>query len=303
MAFLTIWKFLRVPNLLLVVFTQVFVFVFLLYPHLKTYPGTLSMIQVVILGICTTSIAAAGYVINNIFDRNIDSFQSEKGMIPNPINLASAWMIYGAMVLIGFFLSYWLAIETNQLGSLYFFPLASGLLAIYAVRLKCSPILGNLLVAAFTAGVILIIPYANADALNLLRTSDPMVWFQLMYRLLYLSMFAFTINFIREIIKDIEDHSFDVTVNCQTTAVYFGVNKSAHIALTFWFVHLVLWLIHFKQNGMHSSWPFIIGLIIFPIAALSYLGATHKQKNHLSLLSLGLKLYMFLGLIYWCLCN
>lgn len=300
MGFVTIWKFLRIPNLLILIITQWLVYSFFFKPFLEFNPHTLSSLHLILLSVTTALVASAGYVINNIRDFKLDATQKHKSFIPTPIKLHWAWRIYWLLVLTGALLSVFIANYADRNEALIWYPLATILLAWYSYQLKCSPLLGNVLVACFTSGVILLIPYAYWSEFIELRNGDPLLWNRLFYSLILLSLFAFNINFVREIIKDIQDSSADAAAQCNSTAVYYGASTAGKIALLFWCIHILIWMIHFYFNST-TLFKWSTGIfVIIPVAYLSYSIVLSLNEHRLNKLSLGLKLYMLTGLLYWC---
>ncbi|MBK9109144.1 MAG: UbiA family prenyltransferase [Saprospiraceae bacterium] len=289
----------RFPNLLLIFACQQWVYHFHLKAHLPPEPETLSNLDFFYLSINTLLIAAGGFIINNIFDSKLDAAIPLKNPIPNYIKLRDAWILYFLTVALGIMLTVWLADKTNRWEAIFLNPLSALLLFLYSWKLKCSPIVGNIAVSAFTCGVILIIPFAFWPSLKILRALDFYLWLSLIYPILMLALFAFLVNFIREIFKDMEDMESDATQNCNSTAVYYGKPNALKIAQFFWIILILILSFHIYQFYSKQHLIYLFLFIVLPVIVLSIFIFKPLLKRRITLVSLGLKCFMLSGLIYW----
>ena len=151
-------------------------------------------------------IAAAGYIINDYFDQNIDQINKPTKMVVNTI-INRRWVIFWHMVLslAGLFFTmlalpiqlYWHLVLGN-LGAIL-------LLWFYSTNFKKQLLIGNIIISLLTAWVILILFFAKFPLLLdelLLVDHDKVRFFRL--SILYAS-FAFIISLVREVVKDMED--------------------------------------------------------------------------------------------------
>src|SRR4028118_712205 len=89
------FRLIRWPNLAFIVLTQL-LFYFCVYKSL--YPGNESLHQLIWLIIASVLIAAAGYIINDYFDLNIDKVNKpQKNVVDKVIN--RRWAIIWHLVL------------------------------------------------------------------------------------------------------------------------------------------------------------------------------------------------------------
>lgn len=292
-------SFIRFPNLFIIFVCQQWVYYFHLKAHLPLESDTLSALDFCLLSINTLLIAAGGYIINNIFDSKLDATIPQKNPIPKDIKLSKAWGIYFLTVTSGIVLTLWLAAKTNRWDAILLNPLTVFLLFLYSWKLKCTPILGNVVVSMFTCGVIILVPFAFWPELKILRSLDFYLWVRLIYPLIMLAIFAFLLNLIREIFKDIQDTESDETQNCPSTAVYYGKSVALKIAQFFWIILILILGFHIYQFHDRQHLIYFFLFIVLPVILLSIYIFKPLLNSHITFVSLGLKYFMLSGLIYW----
>ncbi len=292
-------RMLRLPNLIMIIFIQLIIYAYFIHPYFLSEELALSKFQCMLTLFTLLCIAASGYVLNNIYDIDIDSLDETKRIIPNYFSLRFSWIFYSALVIIGFLCAIYLSYSSGFFKSFIIYPIAILSLWLYSFKLKCFPLIGNLLVSILTGSVIAIIPYVFWDNLQELRLSDYNSWAELMYRFIMLFIFAILSNLAREIIKDIEDVDSDRTFSCNSTANYFGIKKSNFIALNVWLALLIICGSAFWFT--EGLLPRLLFLLIIGIPALSIfiLITKAEEKNHFFRLSLYIKIFMILGTFYW----
>ncbi|HEX5626010.1 MAG TPA: UbiA family prenyltransferase, partial [Saprospiraceae bacterium] len=232
-------RMLRLPNLALIACTQWLVYLAIMQPVLAEDAGA-STLSFWTLVIATLLVCASGNVINNIFDRDLDAADPRLALIPVHFSLRQSWWLYGLLVVLGAAWTGWIAWSNGYVHSWWLYPAACGLLFSYSAKLKCTPLAGNLLVAAMTMAVIGIIPYAYWDPLEALRQNDPSYWATLIYKLIMLFLFAGVTNLAREVIKDLEDMDTDRVAGCASTAAYFGASTGKAFGLMIWSAVIIM---------------------------------------------------------------
>ena len=222
----------RWPNLLIVAGLQIIVY----YRLLNYDQSVVSTVDAYLLVLLTMLISAAGYIINDYYDSDIDRINKpDKWIVGNTISTSLVLNVYKGIIVVGAVLAIWIAVRLNMLLYLPVYLLAVVGLQIYSSRLKCSPFIGNLWVAMFCGSVILIMAVPDL----IVRTMDilkPQFWFYI--------CFAFVITFYREVVKDVEDIEGDLQYGCQTFVVKYGMKAGKILALcsaTCLFGMLILW--------------------------------------------------------------
>ena len=208
---------------------------------------------------------AAAMVINDYYDRKIDTINEPQRPIPSGVvKPAEALALMTVLVIVGFIFS--LLIVPY---GLICFTVAAASLAITAVYLtigKRSGLPGNFLVSACVA-----IPFIYGS-ITATGTVGLNVW-------LFASM-AFFSNTGREITKGIVDVKGDSTEGIKTLAVRFGEKKAAIIAVIFFMVAVALTPITWLM-GLVGLWfiPFVLITDIgLGICSVLLLIDTSRQK-------------------------
>ena len=212
---------LRPINLVIVALTQLFFTYIVLFPALgrENISSLDQWINAVII-LITLVVTAGGYIINDIFDKEIDLINKPQKAIRD----VAFWnRSYKALFLLGFVL---VSILSYHFGHPYFmaiYLLAWLSLHRYSSSWKCKPLIGNLVVSLFSASVILVVlaPYISDLALFQAEELD-----QIIRPFSYYFIFAFFTSLVREIVKDMEDHAGDQAAGCNTIAVSIGIPRT-----------------------------------------------------------------------------
>lgn len=291
-------KLIRYKNLLMLAFMQLlFRYAFL---EQQNIPLALNGWQYALLVLSTVLLAAAGYVINNIYDVATDTINKPNDVvIGKGISETAAYNIYIGLnitgVAIGFLLSN--IILRPSFASL--FILIASLLYFYATTLKQIMILGNFVVALLLAVSVLII--GVFDLFPVTNSDNQAQMASLFSILTDYALFAFMINFIREIVKDIEDVNGDYNQGMNTLPIAIGISRAAKIALGFAIIPFILSLLYintyfFKNDLLIAtlySFIFVLAPLLYFIVKI-FTAKNQKDYHHLSTV---LKLILFFGIL------
>lgn len=299
-------RLIRFPNLLLMAFTQYMVRWCLIYPIFKIKGLELQMSELsfFFLALSTVLIGAAGYIINDYCDVNIDKINKpEKQIIDKYITRKSAMTVYWTIniiaVSIGIVLSYQIGMWSF---SLIYFIMAGGLWY-YSSTFKREFLIGNILIALFTA----LVPLISGLIELLLSYKEyvvifPSLSFKNIWILLFgLCTFAFIITLLREIIKDIEDYEGDKKEGCQTLPVVVGIKGSKIITISISIITMIA-LAHLQTQQIQAkniaSFIYFIFALQLPFAFLIFKIFSAKDKNDFKFASTLCKGIMFMGISY-----
>lgn len=161
---------------------------------------------------------AAGNVINDYFDYNIDLINKPERPIPSGrISLENGrnygYLLFLAGTICGFLISYMTG-NWIPFGIVVF---ADVVLYLYAYKLKSTPLIGNLAVG-FMTGFGFVFGGFCINNPNIIMTS------------IFLGFFAFVMTTAREIIKDIEDIEGDKADGAKTLPIMIGTKIPAVMA-------------------------------------------------------------------------
>lgn len=261
-------------NLLLVAFTQLMTAHFLV----ETTPIGLPVLQdfrLYLLIFSTLLIIAAGYMINDYYDVKIDYVnRPNEVIIGKSIKRRMVIVLHSLFNITGIGLGWIIA---PRIAIVNF--VAAFLLWLYSNRLKRTPFTGNLTVAFLTGlSVYLIAFYYQKSELLILTYS----------------LFAFFLNLIREIIKDLEDLHGDQRHGSRTLPIVWGFRKTKQLifAIAICFVFAIL-AVTIKLN--HTPLFFFFGAMGIPF--LFFLRKIHfaDRKIHFRQLNASAKILMILG--------
>ncbi|SMO32810.1 4-hydroxybenzoate polyprenyltransferase [Flavobacterium resistens] len=272
------------------------------YAFLKqqNIPLALADWQYGLLILSTVLLAAAGYVINDIFDVATDSINKPNNVIIGKgISEARAYNIYIGLNITGVAIGFYLSNVILRPSFATVFILIASLLYFYSTSLKQIMILGNFIVALLLAlSVIIIGIFDLFPATNAENQAQMASLFSI---LIDYALFAFMINFIREIVKDIEDVNGDYNQGMNTLPIAIGISRAAKIALGFAIIPFVLSLLYintyFMQNKLYIatlySFAFVLAPLLYFIVKI-YTAKTQKEFHHLSTV---LKLILLFGIL------
>ena len=175
----------------------------------------------VILLIITILIAASGYIVNDMYDYNLDQINKpEKVVLGKFLKSRDAIIIYMMFNCLAIVLSIFLCMKIEQEIYILVFLLIIYCLWLYSKKLKKYKTIGNILIAFFISLSILNVPLFSYK--NIL--SDDRFFVFLIISIF--SVLAFLINVKREIIKDIEDIEGDKIHKVKSLPIIFGTKKS-----------------------------------------------------------------------------
>lgn len=265
---------------------------------LQNIPLGLKDWQFLLLVLSTVLIAAAGYVINNIFDQETDNYNKPKDVIVGKnISEKNAYYSYVALNVTGVAIGFYLSNVIGKPGFASLFILIAATLYFYATSLKQMLLIGNIIVALLLSFSVLIIGVFNLYPI--VNIENQSILANLFSILIDYSVFAFMINFIREIVKDIEDISGDYNQGMNTLPIFIGKQKTTKIVFVLSFIPLFSILYYIKIYLFPLVYVCIY-MIVFVVAPLLFFmvkiwtAESQKQFHNLSTL---LKWILFFGIL------
>jgi geranylgeranylglycerol-phosphate geranylgeranyltransferase len=221
------------------------------------------------------TIAAGGYVINDVFDLEIDRINRPHRVLPSG-QLSSVLAKRYALLL--FAIGIAAAAGTGSTGCMLIAVLNTALLYLYAKNLKTQPVIGNITVAYAAASVFFFGGLASGNLTSSLS----------------LAYFSFFFTLARELVKDAQDIEGDKAKGARTLAIMAGTHIALFTALASSLIMLAgVWFFRFSITAK---------LLMFALAGLPltgsliYLNARSSKKNFAYISNL-MKLDMFIVLI------
>lgn len=269
-------KIIRLNNLFMVAFVQLLTAYFLIGTTREGLP-VLQDWNLYLVIISTVVLTASGYMINDYYDVKIDYVnRPDEVVIGRGMKRRMVMILHTVLNVIGIALGY---LVHPRIAVINFF--AAFLLWLYSNTLKRLPFIGNLTVAGLTGLSVWIVGYYYQDSQMLILTY---------------AIFAFFINLIREIIKDIEDRPGDRKHGCRTLPIVVGFRNTKKIIFSvaaLFVVSILVVTVKISDPALFMYFGLLGVLFIFFLYKL-YIADRKKQFTQLSLMA---KILMLTGAV------
>jgi len=312
------FRLIRFQNLLIIIITQCLMRYGLLDALLRHMPGewngrpvvvpglhlVLSGFQFMLLVFSTVMLTAAGYVINDYFDTRTDRInRPERMVIDKEISRRKALIIHVMLNVLGVGAGIYLSFSIGFSFLAVIFFLIAGLLWFYSTTYKRQFLIGNLLVAFLTALVpftvtLFEIPMLNRE-FSALMLQYHATWRPLVVWSAGISLFAFLLTLIREIIKDMEDFEGDFTFGRRSMPVVMGLDATRYVVLFLILVTvgLIAWVVlAYLRDTITMIYAGV--LLVLPLLWLAWRTLRARSPREYHRCSLLTKWIMLAGLMY-----
>ena len=288
MKFKVFFQLIRWKNLLLGIATLVLIKYYLIQKFIPDSNFSNFDFFLFIFGVA--SISAGGYVYNDIIDLKADLINKpDKTYIGSSISKKSAQYIIALLFILGSISGIVVAVKVELWYlSFYFLSIIIGLIA-YSKNLKSIALIGNVTVSVLISSSIIILPYFE-------KIEVQSIVFQIISAY---TLFALMINFIRELVKDIEDINGDFALNYTTLPIIIGVKRTRFAVLGFsilFYLILIFVTIHIKRFNVFLFYYAMVAVLV-PLLYFIYKLYNAKTKKDYSKISQILKLIMLLGIL------
>lgn len=266
-------KLIRLPNLFFICLTQLLFHYCIIYPIFKKAGAepVFDNFFLLLLILSSVLIAAAGYIINDYFDINIDQVNKpQMNVVDKIISRRWAMLWHSLFSFIGVAIGFYIGWKLNifWLGLMNFF--CSVLLFVYSTTFKKQLLSGNLIISILTAWSVIVLGLATFYSVLNNQEAYPTVENSklLRFTILY-GAFAFIISLIREAIKDMEDLPGDAKYGCRTMPIRWGVNATK-VYTAVWLCVLIgsLLIIQIYLLQYKWWWPVLYGFVF--ITSISF---------------------------------
>ncbi len=234
-------------------------------------------------------VSAAGYLINDIYDRQIDAINNGARVLidKSPSVIRQTKVVYYFLNILSIFISMFICLRLDKLNIFTIVASAILFLWLYAIRLKKILIVGNFVIALLSALSIISVAMFEQEVKVILAAY-------------VLAGFAFLTTLLREFIKDVEDIEGDRRFGVISLPIVIGVEKSKYygyalllcILVPLCYITKILWT---KQFLWAVSFNFFV--LIIPYLFIAFLLMKAKSKDDYSQLSWYNKVLMVLGIL------
>ncbi|KPK79448.1 MAG: hypothetical protein AMS27_18035 [Bacteroides sp. SM23_62_1] len=310
---LDFFKLIRYKNLLIIAITQYLMRYCIVNPILRIsgFELQLDHFHFVLLVLSSVLITAAGYVINDYFDTKTDMLnRPDTVLVGINISRRQAMAIHILLNILGVGTGFYLSIKVGifAIGLAYF--LASGVLWFYSTTYKRQFLIGNLIVAVFTAMVPFIVVVFEVPLLNRVYR-EVLLQHNMNFNIILawvggFAIFAFLATLIREIIKDIEDFEGDMAFGRNTLPVVLGIKTTKTIVVAIIIVNVVLliyvylryllWMVNGRLD--YITLLYFLICIVIPFIYLAFQTIRADTRVHYHRASNLTKLIMLSGVLY-----
>jgi 4-hydroxybenzoate polyprenyltransferase len=274
MKILPFLKLIRWKNLGIIFLTQILaIFAFLKYNDVVL----IHIPQIIFIVVSCLCISAAGYVINDYFDVKIDQINKPNEVIIGTyISRRQALFLHQALNIVGVVLGVLAGFKV-----LFINILAITLLWFYASVFKKKPFVGNVIVASLLALVLIEIAWV-------FEPNNVKLWFY--------AFLVFSVNLVREIIKDMEDKDGDAAHGAHTLPVVLGDIRTKKVVNVLMLISMLVILGFCFWKEDFRFWMLALAMIAF-YGFVFFKLKKADRKSHFAYLSVALKYFLILGLI------
>lgn len=279
----------RWKNLLLIALVQL-VLKYYLIPTNKI-EQIITDIHFTIIILAGILIAAGGYIINDIYDIQTDQINKPDSVwIPQFTSLWKAKRLYYSITGLGLIFGLLVSFSTEKHLAFLLFLVPVVLLYLYAVKLKKILIVGNITISLLVAFSLLIVLFFESNVLFSVSMMK-VIWL--------FAFFAFSINLLREIVKDIEDSKGDKANGVVSIPIKFGIEKTKRIII--FITGIILSVIVAVSVTQYKDQTLLIIYLLFTVFIALVLFVLKlnnaKHSDEFSKLSNLLKLIMLIGIL------
>ena len=301
------FRLIRWPNLVFIALTQSLFYYCIIVPSLPAtyYQSPYQLTQPLFFLLLTASlfIAAAGYIINDYFDINIDQVNKPEKMVIDKI-IKRRWAIvqHWSITTVGLIISLYVSYKTSYL-IVIVNVLCTLLLWFYSTTFKKKLLTGNIIISLLTAWTVLVLYFAanNTYHFSINFSSDVITAMNRIFKFAVLyGGFAFIISLVREVVKDIEDVEGDAKYNCKTMPIVWGI-PSSKVFAGVWLVVLIGALSIMQFYAFQLGW-WLTALYCFLLVILPLMWILRKLYTAQNILqyhkvSSSIKLVMLSGIL------
>lgn len=289
-------RLIRIENLVFIAGIQLLIKYALLVPF--GVDMALSGFHFALLVIATVSLAAAGYIINDIQDGIADQINKPKKVaLTQSISEKAAYNYFIGFNVLGVGIGFYLSNYIDRPALVAFFIGISALLYIYSTFLKYILVVKNLTISLLAALVLVAVGIFDLmPALTETNQNGLQIMFLI---ILDYAIFAFLLTFLREIVKDIQDMDGDKNADLKTLPIVLGVRRTVSISFVLGLLSIVgvLYYVYQYLYKHPIAILYFLLLVIAPLMVFSIALWSRKTHQEFGQLATLLKVIMALGIL------
>ena len=323
-TFFAYLKLVRIGNLLMIAFSlSLFYYLILVPVHQDKLLPTLlpfSNLNFVLFVLSIVLVAAAGNVINDYLDFEADKeYKPNRPLTTGAISLDTAVYLHGVFAIAGIAIGFYLGWLSHNLRIGYIYIMAVLLLYLYSAFLKKIVLLGNILIAALTGFIFVLLLMFESNYLQSLRNfiengnigdlhldsnevvaTIENVLLIIVTQVRFYAGFAFIISLAREIVKDLEDREGDAAHKVHTLPVQLG-ERAGKITVVLVLVGLLGGLSYvmagFAQIRAFKELSYLLFTVAIPVVILIGWILFSGDAKPYRKISTALKIIMLMGVL------
>lgn len=251
-------------------------FLVVLVAILISQTGVMEISIYLLVPLSASLIAAAGNVINDIYDIETDRISHpERVLVLGNLDIKRAWLLNFLLNTTAVFITLFISKTLLVIA-----VLTIVLLYFYSTHLQKLPLIGNITIAILTGAAFL---YGGVAVDNISSAIIPAV-------------FAIMINLIRELVKDTQDMEGDLKNGYQTFPIKFGVLNTHKLIIALSIILILMTLYPFFFHIYRIEYFIIVMLFVNPLIVY-LIKIISSNKEALPKVSILLKINMIAGLI------
>ena len=295
------FRLIRWPNLVFILLAE-FLFHYAIYKPLYPQAGKMVDNNFFLIALTYLFIAAAGYIINDYFDINIDQVNKPERVVVGSF-ISRRWVIFWHLLfsVLGIYIST-IAFPFKQYWHIHLSNLSTILLLwFYSTNFKKDFLIGNIVISLLTAWSIAVVYFSK---FTIQEITHPLVSdvanFRFAKLMVLYSVFAFILTLVREALKDMEDLEGDAKFGCKTLPIVWGL-KPTKIYIGVWLVVVISILAIIQLYVIPFGWWYAIlycvAFIIIPLSIVFLKLQKSFTSTDFRLLSTYVKFAMFAGIL------
>lgn len=243
-------------------------------------------------------VSLIGYWLNDYHDKETDRVnQPQRFLVQFSISNTTFFSWIAGLSIIGFAITCYLGITYDKSAWVALFPIAVCALFAYARWGKKWGVVGNVFVSLMVAVLPLLILLSEDQMLLRLHEKHPELFGRFALSVVALIFLIFLLNLAREVAKDAEDANGDRLVGSNSLPIRYGFRVTGVLIMVLLALTAsVQWCLFFFLPHSVLVMMFSV-LFTVAVALLSYELVMLRDARNFRLLSLSLKLLMFIGLL------